>query len=228
MPRHARLAVAGIPWHIIQRGNNRTACFYCADDYHRYLQDLAGQATKFGCHIHAYCLMTNHVHLLITPERQNSAGLMMKHLGQRYVQYINRTYRRSGTMWEGRFRSCLAQSEHYVLTCYRYIELNPVRAGMVEHPADYPWSSYRFNGQGMANALLSQHPLYRALGQSNEERCRQYRELFQAHLEPELIDEIRQATNGNYVLGDSRFSAEVEAMLQRRVTPGKAGRPVKD
>jgi REP-associated tyrosine transposase len=169
---------------------------------------------------------TLHVHLLITPERQNSTALLMKHLGQRYVQYINRTYRRTGTMWEGRFRSCLARSEHYVLACYRYIELNPVRAGMVEHPADYPWSSYRSNGQAMANARLSQHPLYRTLGQSNEERCRQYRELLQAHLEPELIDEIRLATNGNYVLGDSRFSAEVEAMLQRRVTPGKAGRPV--
>lgn len=98
MPRRARLAVAGIPWHIIQRGNNRTTCFYCADDCQRYLQYLAGQTPKFACHIHAYCLMTNHVHLLITPERQNSAGLMMKHLGQRYVQYINRTYRRSGTM----------------------------------------------------------------------------------------------------------------------------------
>ena len=200
----------------------------CTNDYLRYLQDLTEQASKFGCHIHAYCLMTNHVHLLITPGRQDSTGLMMKHLGQRYVQYINRTYRRSGTLWEGRFKSCLAQSEHYVLACYRYIELNPVRAGMVEHPADYPWSSYRFNGQGMANTPLSQHPLYKALGQSNEERCRQYRELFQAHLAPELIDAIRQATNGNYVLGDSRFSAEVEAMLQCRVRPGKAGRPVKD
>ena len=228
MPRRARLAVEGIPWHIIQRGNNRTACFYCADDYLRYLKDLAEQAAKYGCDIHAYCLMTNHVHLLITPMRQDGAGLMMKHLGQRYVQYINRTYRRSGTLWEGRFKSCLAQSDHYVLACYRYIELNPVRAGMVEHPADYPWSSYPFNGQGMANALLSQHPLYRALGQSNGERCRRYRELFQAHLEPELIDKIRQATNGNYVLGDARFNAEIEAMLQCRVTPGKAGRPVKE
>ena len=119
MPRRACLAVAGIPWHIIRRGDNRTACFYCADDYHRYLQDLAEQATKFGCHIHAWCLMSNHVHLLITPELQNSVGLMMKHLGQRYVQYINRTYRRTGMMWEGRFRSCLAQSEHDVLACYR-------------------------------------------------------------------------------------------------------------
>jgi putative transposase len=228
MPRRARLAVEGIPWHIIQRGNNRTACFYCADDYHRYLKYLAEQAAKYGCDIHAYCLMTNHVHLLIMPMRQDGAGLMMKHLEQRYVQYINRTYRRSGTLWEGRFKSCLAQSEHYLLACYRYIELNPVRTGMVEHPPDYPWSSYRFNGQGMANALLSQHPLYRALGQSSGERCRQYRELFREHLEPELINEIRQATNGNYVLGDARFRAEIEAMLHRRVTPGKAGRPVKD
>jgi putative transposase len=108
MPRRARLAVAGIPWHIIQRGNNRQACFFATADYQRYLLDLGQQAGKFGCLIHAYCLMTNHVHLLVTPERADSAGLMMKHLGQRYVQYINRTYRRSGTLWEGRFRSCLA------------------------------------------------------------------------------------------------------------------------
>ena len=228
MPRRARLALAGIPWHIIQRGNNRQACFFATADYQRYLQDLGQQAGKFGCLIHAYCLMTNHVHLLVTPERADSAGLMMKHLGQRYVQYINRTYRRSGTLWEGRFRSCLAQEETYVLACYRYIELNPVRAGMVEHPAEYVRSSYRSTGQGMNNALLDPHPLYSVLGQSMEVRCRNYRDSFRAHLEPELIDEIRQATNGNYVLGDSRFSAEIEAMLQRRVTPGKAGRPAKD
>ena len=228
MPRRARLALAGIPWHIIQRGNNRQACFFATADYQRYLQDLGQQAGKFGCLIHAYCLMTNHVHLLVTPERADSAGLMMKHLGQRYVQYINRTYRRSGTLWEGRFRSCLAQEETYVLACYRYIELNPVRAGMVEHPGEYAWSSYRSNGQGMNSALLDPHPIYSALGQSMEACCRNYRDLFRAHLEPELIGEIRQATNGNYVLGDSWFSAEIEAMLQRRVTPGKAGRPAKD
>jgi len=228
MPRRARLAVAGIPWHIIQRGNNRQACFYTTADYQRYLQDLEQQAGYFGCLVHAYCLMTNHVHLLVTPERADSASLMMKHLGQRYVQYINRTYRRSGTLWEGRFRSCLAQKETYVLACYRYIELNPVRAGIVEHPAEYVWSSYRANGQGMKDALLDPHPLYRALGQSREARCMHYRDLFRAHLLPDLIDEIRQATNGNYVLGDTRFSADIESMLQRRVTPGKAGRPVKD
>lgn len=171
--------------------------------------------------------MINHVHLLVTPERQDSASLTMKHLGQRYVQYINRTYQRSGTLWEKRFKSCLAQSERYVLGCYRNIELNPVRAGMVEHPADYPWSSYRSNGQGMASTLLRPHSLYSALGRSDEARCGCYRALFRVHLEPALIDEIRQATNGNFVLGDARFGAAIEAMLQRRVTPGKAGRPEK-
>lgn len=227
MPRRARLAVAGIPWHIIQRGNNRMACFYSESDYRRYLQDLGEQAGKHGCRIHAYCLMTNHVHMLVTPERVESPGLMMKHLGQRYVQYVNRTYGRTGTLWEGRYKSCLAQSDRYVLACYRYIELNPVRAGMVEHPAEYAWSSYRFNGQGQGDSLLNPHENYLALGASSEERTRRYRDLFRAHMEPGLIDEIRHAVNGNYVLGDSRFTAEIEAALKRRATPGKAGRPVK-
>lgn len=228
MPRRARLAVPGIPWHIIQRGNNRSACFYAETDYRRYLQDLGEQAGKYGCRVHAYCLMTNHVHLLVTPQRTESAGLMMKHLGQRYVQYINRTYRRSGTLWEGRYRSCLAQEDTYVLACYRYIELNPVRAGMVDHPADYAWSSYGCNGQGMENELISPHPLYAALGASREVCCKNYRELFRAHLETGLVDEIRHATNGNYVLGDARFCKDVAAMLQRRATPGKAGRPARN
>lgn len=228
MPRHARLAVAGIPWHIIQRGNNRSACFYVEDDFRFYLITLHEQAVKHGCHIHAYCLMTNHVHLLLTPDRSDSAGLLMKHLGQRYVQYVNRTYRRSGTLWEGRFRSCLTQEESYVLACYRYIELNPVRAGMVEHPGEYRWSSYTFNGQGVHNPALTPHPLYLALGSDAESRSREYRELFRAHLESALIDEIRQATNSNYALGSTRFCEEIEAMLQRRATPGQPGRPVKN
>jgi len=127
MPRRARIVVPGISWHIIQRGNNRSACFYTDDDYHKYLDTLKEQADKYDCLVHAYCLMTNHVHLLLTPIHEDSASQLMKHLGQRYVQYINRTYNRSGTLWEGRFRSCLTQSNEYVLACYRYIELNPVR-----------------------------------------------------------------------------------------------------
>ena len=137
MPRRARLSLPGIPWHIIQRGNNRAVCFHAEADYQYYLHYLKEFADKFGCEVHAYVLMTNHIHLLLTPAKEDSAGLLMKHLGQRYVQYVNRTYQRSGTLWEGRFRSCLTQTEDYVLACYRYIELNPVRAGMVMKPQHY-------------------------------------------------------------------------------------------
>ena len=225
MPRRARLAIPGIPWHIIQRGNNRSACFYAEEDYRRYLDTLREQAQKHGCLIHAYVLMTNHVHLLLTPVKQESAALLMKHLGQRYVQYINRTYRRSGTLWEGRFRSCLARDEAYVLGCYRYIELNPVRAGMVEHPADYKWSSYRANGEGLADPLLVPHADYLRLGSTEESRREHYRALLKAHVDSELFTEIRRATNGNFVLGSERFKEEVAHMLKRRVVPGVSGRP---
>ena len=131
MPRRARLAIPCIPWHIIQRGNNRNACFYDNSDYQYFLDPLREQAAKYHCSVHAYCLMTNHVHLLLTPAAHDSASLLMKHLGQRYVQHVNRLYQRSGTLWEGRFRSCLVQENNYVLACYRYIEMNPLRAGML-------------------------------------------------------------------------------------------------
>ena len=153
MPRRPRIMLANIPVHIIQRGNNRQACFFHEEDYRFYLEWLGEYATDVKCSIHAYVLMTNHVHLLLTPQSKTAAGELMKRLGQRYVQYINRTYRRSGTLWEGRFKSCLTREESYVMSCYRYIELNPVRANMVEHPADYEWSSYRRNAQGERSDL---------------------------------------------------------------------------
>ncbi len=225
MPRRARLAIAGIPWHIIQRGNNRSACFYADEDYRRYLDTLGEMAQKYDCAIHAYVLMTNHVHLLLTPKKKDSASLLMKHLGQRYVQYVNRVYRRSGTLWEGRFRSCLTQSEDYVLSCYRYIELNPVRAAMVTHPREYRWSSYLANAEGVADDLLSPQTEYLRLGRDAETRRAAYRDLFRAHIDEERIGEIRQATNGNYALGNTRFKEEIERALKRRVAPGKRGRP---
>jgi putative transposase len=225
MPRRERLSVPEIPWHIIQRGNNRTACFYAEDDYFKYLDTLKDQADKYGCRVHAYVLMTNHVHLLLTPEKEDSASLLMKHLGQRYVQYINRTYKRSGTLWEGRFRSCLAQSEDYVLICYRYIELNPVRADMVNHPRNYPWSSYRVNAEGKKSDLIVPHDQFIRLGRTEDARRENYRELFKAHIEPEILNDIRRSTNGNYVLGNERFQQEIASMLKRRVVPGKPGRP---
>jgi putative transposase len=171
--------------------------------------------------------MTNHVHLLVSSPTTDGLGAMMKALGQRYVQYVNRTYRRSGTLWEGRFRSSLTQEETYLLACQRYIELNPVRAGMAEHPGEYRWSSYRANAQGEENALVQPHKLYLALGREAAERQAAYRELFRYALEPGLVDEIRKATNGNYALGDIRFGEQITQALGRRAQPGKSGRPRK-
>jgi putative transposase len=225
MPRHARIAVAGIPWHIIQRGNNRTACFYTEADHHFYLRTLEEQSQECHCDVHAYVLMTNHVHLLITPRERDSTATLMKHLGQRYAQYVNRTYQRTGTLWEGRFRSCLAQHSGYLLTCQRYIELNPVRANMVADPAGYPWSSYRSNALGEPNPVLTPHPDYIALGACDSDRRRQYRRLFDSRLDEQAVAEIRAATNGNYVLGSQRFQEQIEKAVGRRVTPGKPGRP---
>ena len=225
MPRRARLAIAGIPWHIIQRGNNRCACFYHEEDYDLYLKQLATQAHKFGCLVHAYCLMTNHVHLLITPPEKDSASLLMKNLGQRYVQFINKTYQRSGTLWEGRFKSCLAQEEQYLLACYRYIELNPVRANMVSHPRDYPWSSYGCNGEGKPNILITPHSQYLGMSADSEERLNNYQGLIEEKIDEQELRAIRGATNGNYVLGSSRFQKEIEVALSRRTQPGKPGRP---
>jgi putative transposase len=149
----------------------------------------------------------------------------MKLLGQRYVQHINRSYRRSGTLWEGRYRSCLVQTENYLLACQRYIELNPVRAGMVGQPSLYRWSSYRANAQGEANQVIQPHPLYLALGADDALRQAAYRALFRSELEAGVVDSIRKATNGNFVLGDGRFAAQISAALGRRVVPGKSGRP---
>lgn len=226
MPRRARIALPGVPLHLIQRGNNRQVCFFAEDDCHFYLDWLAEHAPRCGCHLHAWVLMSNHVHLLLTPVAEDSAGQLMKALGQRYVQYVNRTYRRSGSLWEGRFRSCIAGEEVYVLGCQRYIELNPVRAGMVEHPAEYPWSSYRANARGEAGrVLLTPHPLYLALGLNDGERQATSRELFRHELEPGMVDEIRRATNGNFALGSPAFQDQVTSMLGRRASRMQPGRP---
>lgn len=225
MPRRPRVVLSGVPLHVIQRGNNRQACFFAEDDYQSYLEWLRTYAEETGCAVHAYVLMTNHVHLLLTSATAGGVGAMMKRLGQRYVQYINRTYRRSGTLWEGRFRSCLTQEESYVLGCYRYIELNPVRARMVEHPGDYRWSSYRANAHGEGSDWLEPHECYRALAADNQGRQMAYRALFRYQLDPGLVDQIRAATNSNYALGSGRFAEEVTKALGRRVVRGRSGRP---
>lgn len=227
MPRRPRNITPGVPAHIIQRGNNRHPCFYADEDYVYYLQWLQEYSRQSGCALHAYVLMTNHVHLLLTPKQADSVSLLMKQLGQRYVQYVNRTYQRSGTLWEGRFRSCLTQEETYLLTCQRYIEMNPVRAGMVKTPDEYRWSSFRANALGEPHPTLTPHPIYQSLGTTEGNRQQAYRELFRQELDPGMIDSIRKATNGNFALGSNRFSEQIAHVLGRRVVPGRAGRPSK-
>lgn len=204
MPRTARAVVAGIALHVIQRGNNRGPCFFRESDRAVYLGYLRRFAPRCGCLVHAYCLMSNHVHLLVTPQTAGACGLMMKQLGQHYVQYVNRKHDRTGTLWEGRFRSCAAASERYVLACYRYIELNPVRAGIVARPDEYRWSSYCVNARDEYDGLLAPHPAYLGLADGDARRRIQYRGLFDPTLDPRLADEIRSATRNGRVLGAPR------------------------
>jgi putative transposase len=223
MPRRARVILPNVPVHLIQRGNNRQACFFADEDYCFYLDWLGDYARALRCSVHAYVLMTNHVHLLLAADRPSSVDRLMKALGQRYVQYVNRAYRRSGTLWEGCYRSCLTQEEGYLLACQRYIELNPVRAAMVAHPAEYRWSSYAANAQGEPSALITPHPLYVSLGADAGARQAAYRELFRHELDPGVVDEIRHATNGNFALGNARFAEQIAGMVGRRVVAAKAG-----
>lgn len=224
MPRRSRLSPAGIAQHVIQRGNNRQACFANDNDIAAYAGWLHAAAQKYDVAIHAWVFMTNHVHLLATPRREGAISSMMQYLGRYYVRYFNLTYQRTGTLWEGRFHSCPVQSERYVLACQRYIELNPVRAGMVSDPADYKWSSYRANGMGIGSKLILPHPSYEALGHSRLQRIRNYRKLFETELDKSLISDIRYATNKGLVLGTERFKAEVAALSEQRTNPLPRGK----
>lgn len=170
MPRMPRVVVPGLPLHVIQRGNNRQAIFFRGQDYDRFHTDLRAASERFDCVIHAYVYMTNHVHLLVTPSTRQGISRMMQSVGRRYVRYINDEYNRSGTLWEGRFKSALVDSDRYLLVCSRYIEMNPVRACITDLPQDYRWSSYHHNALGKADPMLSPHALYQALGIGPAER----------------------------------------------------------
>lgn len=224
MARLPRFTIPGIPQHIIQRGNNREPCFYAEEDYCRYRDNLLEAAKKNQAEIHAYVLMTNHVHLLVTPHHEYSITHMMQDLGRKYVRYINYTYKRTGTLWEGRFKSCLVDSDAYLLTCMRYIELNPVRANMVIHPSEYHWSSYAFNAMGKTDKLVKPHSLYIALSQDKEQRLYAYRELFNSHLEKEQIHAVRDALNHQLVLGRDDFKDKIEMMTNRQTRAKPLGR----
>ena len=227
MARLTRVAPIGVPQHIIQRGNNRQACFTGEEDMKAYLHWLKDWSKKCQVDVHAWVLMTNHVHLLCTPWKENAVSQMMQSVGRFYVRYFNHTYGRSGTLWEGRFKSCLVQSDRYLLALHRYIELNPVRANMVDEPSNYGWSSYVINALGVESELQTPHPEYLALGITKEERLHNYRELFKAHVGVKLLKEIRDSINKGLALGDERFASQIEALTKRRVTARKPGRPRK-
>lgn len=228
MARLPRFYLPNQPLHVIQRGNNREPIFAADADYHFYLRCLQDAADTHSLTVHAYVLMTNHVHLLVTPVTETSLSKTLQSIGRRYVQYFNFSYQRTGTLWEGRYKSTLIDSERYLLTCMRYIEMNPVRAEMVAHPSEYLWSSYRANAQGNADVLLAPHELYQRLGRSDEERKSAYRQLFRAQVSKSDVDAIRNATNKGWVLGDSQFGEKVSALTDRRAMPMARGRPKKE
>jgi putative transposase len=227
MARKPRFGLPAVPQHVIQRGNNREPCFFAEADYQFYLECIRDAAERYRCAVHTYVLMTNHVHLLVSPEKHDSVPRFMQHIGRRYVQYINFSYRRSGTLWEGRYKASLVDVERYLFTCYRYIELNPVRANMVRTPSEYRWSSYRHNAEGIMDRIVTPHVLYMALGANPQLRQAAYRELFRYQVDDVALSDIRTALNQEIVLGAARFQEQIEKALARRTRPGSRGRPRK-
>ncbi|MCX7513440.1 transposase [Frateuria hangzhouensis] len=227
MPRQPRLDLPGIPQHVVQRGNDRQPCFFEEADFLRYLQELKELALRQHCAVHAYVLMTNHVHLLLTPSAAGQVAALMQALGRRYVRYVNDRHHRTGTLWEGSYKACLVDRESYLLHCYRYIELNPVRARMVDDPGGYRWSSYAANAHGTADPVVMPHPMFLALGRDAACRHMAYRELVRQAIADDDLAAIRLHVQRQHALGTDRFRAAIEAQLGRRAGPAKIGRPRK-
>lgn len=224
MARRPRLELPGVPLHVIQRGNNRGACFLADGDRRLYLRCLREAGHRHECAVHAYVLMSNHVHLLVTPSASGAVASMMQDVGRRYVRLFNQIHNRSGTLWEGRYKSSLIDSETYLLTCHRYIELNPVRAGLVSHPIEYRWSSHAHYALGASDSLVTRHSLFGQLvGEPEEFRAR-----FDDGINPEVLDRIRTSANRGWALGSERFLDRIEVLLGRSARPAKRGRPFKN
>lgn len=228
MARLPRLNLPGIAQHITQRGNNREACFASDEDCAAYMHHLCEAATKHEVAIHAFVLMTNHVHILATPSEADGISKLMQGVGRHYVPYFNHAHNRTGTLWEGRYKSCLVANDRYLLECYRYIELNPVKPGMVERAEDYRWSSHKSNALGLPSKILTPHELYLKLGTSQTERLSAYRELFVAHQPATVKQEIEMILDKGLVLGNDQFKQQVAKLLDRNVEPRRPGRPADD
>ncbi|TSE28020.1 Transposase IS200 like protein [Tepidimonas thermarum] len=228
MPRRPRIHLPGVPQHVIQRGVDRQPVFFSDDDCRFYLDWLGEYASKRDIALHAYCLMTNHVHLVLSAPSAGALPGLMQDMGRRYVQYVNRTYHRSGGLWQGRYKASYVQSERYLLACMRYVELNPVRARMVQAPGEYRWSSYRANALGEEDKLLTPHDQYLAIGSTAEQRQQTYRGLFATEVDEPAWALIRTATQQGVVVGDSRFAEMIEKRLGQIVRPRPRGRPGKN
>lgn len=224
MPRKPRCYIANVPCHVITRGNNRQDCFFAEGDYEFYLECLRDACTRYHVSLHAYVLMTNHVHLLMTPQTTDGISRVMQSIGRRYVQHVNFKYRRSGTLWEGRYKASLVEQETYLLVCYRYIELNPVRAKMVTNPGDYKWSSFRQNTGLDEQRCVIEHECFRRLGSTKADRYLAYRELFSLMLGSKLIGEVRRAANCSMPLGGLSFQSQIEQEAGSELGHAKRGR----
>lgn len=227
MARLPRLDFPGIARHIVQRGNNRMPCFLDDEDRRRYLHGLYECLRRFECKLHAYVLMTNHVHLLMTPAAAGAVSRLMQTFGRNYAHLFNARHGRSGTLWEGRFRSCVVDSDVYALRCYRYIELNPVRAWMVEHAAEHPWSSYGANALAREDVRVTPHAAYFALAGDPQSRAAAYCALVEQAMPDEEVAEIRAYLQQGRALGDSGFHRRVQQQSQRYAAVRPAHRPKK-
>ena len=226
MSRLPRPDLAGVPQHVIQRGNDRKPCFVDDDDRYRYLQALQKTSSRYGCAIHAFVLMTNHVHLLVTPAVVGSVSRMMQSIGRSHVAQFNLRHERTGTLWEGRYKSCLVDTEIYVLACYRYIELNPLRAALVDRPSEYRWSSYSANCGARPSTLVHPHDAYLALGATAVDRCHAYRVILGDAMPEDQLHEIRRYTQQQRALGTGRFQEMVQRELGRCAAVRPAHRPI--
>ena len=217
MARRRRVGCIGIPQHVIQRGNNRNVCFADEQDFMVYANCLKQYSQAYNIAVHAWVFMSNHIHLLCTPKVEHLAvSKLMQSIGRQYVRYFNYKYHRTGTLWEGRFKSTLVHAPDYLLKLYQYIELNPVRANMVKDPAFYKWSSYQINALGKRSELIEPHHLYLSLGETDAQRLIAYRGLFESALDVKLIKDIRINTQKEIILGNEKFKAEVAALVASR------------
>ena len=225
MARLQRATPTGIPVHILHRGNNRQACFKNNGDYSAFLWWLREYSEKFMVEIHTWALMENHYHLLCTPRIEDGLSRMIQALGRQYVRYFNRLNQRTGTLWEGRYRSCLVQPDSYLLEVYRYIELNPVRAALASNPAEFNWSSYQINASGKPSALCKPHAEYLKLGETRAECAENYKVMCENGLDEKRLEEIRKSINKGLAFGDEEYKIEVEELTGRRQKALKSGRP---